>query len=50
MIYKTKKLKGKWEDIIINNHMLKFYADQRKRIALLYKVTKDKSSPKKTIR
>lgn len=42
VIYKTQKLKGKGEDIIVNDHMLKFYADQRKRISLLYKLTKDK--------
>ena len=42
VIYKMKKLESKWEDIIVNNYMLKFYADKRKKIALLYKIRKDK--------
>lgn len=42
IIYKTKKLNYQWEDIIVNNYMLKFYADKRKKIALLYKLRRDK--------
>lgn len=42
IIYKIKRLHHQWEDIIVNNYMLKFYADKRKKIALLYKLRRDK--------
>lgn len=42
IIYKIKRLNHQWQDIIVNNYMLKFYADKRKKIALLYKLRRDK--------
>lgn len=43
IIYKTKHLGGQWKDIIVNNFMLKFHADKRKKIALLYKIARYKT-------
>ncbi|MEI6426571.1 MAG: hypothetical protein WCO66_04435 [Candidatus Absconditabacteria bacterium] len=42
IIYKIKKLDHQGQDIIVNNFMLKFYADKRKKISLLYKIRRDK--------
>jgi predicted nucleotidyltransferase len=42
IIYKIKRLHYQGQDIIVNNYMLKFYADKRKKIALLYKIRRDK--------
>ncbi len=36
--YKTKKLWKKWQWIIINNNMLKFYDDKRFQIHLMYEI------------
>ena len=47
VISKMKCLENKWADIIVNKYMLKFYADKRKKIALLFKITRDKFSPSK---
>ena len=47
VISKMKWLENKWADIIVNKYMLKFYADKRKKIALLFKITRDKFSPSK---
>lgn len=44
VIFKTKKLKDAWWGIIINNTMLKFHLDKRKKISLLYKTLKNKFS------
>lgn len=48
IIYKTKKLGEQWKDIIVNNFMLKFHADKRKKIALLYKLAKYKLRSQET--
>lgn len=37
LIYKTKRLKEIWKNIIFTNTMLKFYNDKRKKISLLYR-------------
>ena len=49
VISKMKWLENKWTDIIVNKYMLKFYADKRKKIALLFKIAKDKFWPNKSI-
>ncbi len=40
LVYKTKKLKEIWKDIVFNDTMLKFYQDKRKKISLLYRANK----------
>ena len=50
IIYKTKKLGAQWKDIIVNNSMLKFHADKRKKIALLYKIARYKTNREKNYR
>ncbi|HBB03724.1 TPA: hypothetical protein DCZ39_02340 [Patescibacteria group bacterium] len=42
VIYKTKQLKDKGWGIVINDNMLKFHMDIRKRIHLLYMMYKKK--------
>ena len=42
VIYKTKQLKDKGRGIVVNNNMLKFHMDIRKKIHLLYMMHKKK--------
>lgn len=42
LIYKTKQLGEKWRGIIVNNNMLKFHMDIRKKVHLLYMMYKKK--------
>ncbi len=46
VIYKTKQLGEKWWGIIINNNILKFHRDIRKKIHLLYIMYKKRTSNK----
>lgn len=44
LVYKTKKLKWKWKNIIFNDNMLKFHQDKRKKISLLYRTKRNQST------